>query len=735
MEIIDDLLRKTFEDGASDLFVGAGKIPRYRLNGPITPIPGYEETPLAENELKAFRERVLRPEALESYRQGGSCDSGYTPAGGKMRFRINFYQRQESSAFVARPIPLGASLSFEALNLPLVMRELAECPRGLILIVGAAGSGKSTSMAAMINHINDTFHKHVVTVEDPIEYVHEDRKSWISQREVGIDTTGFNEALKNVVRESPDVIVIGEMRDQNTMQTAVSAALTGHLVISTVHTADTLQAMERIINTFPEHLRQQIADDLALALQAVIAQRLLPAADQSGMIPAVEVLKATPLVRNLVAERKFSDLEEVIKRGSEEGMVTFNRALLALVKAEKVSIEHAVSAAANREEFLLLLRGMESGIDTFRGMFGQDDSDSEKMNMKRLLHSAAANQASDLLITAGAPPTLRVNGELIPLDVPALSPGDTQRLFFSIISARQRLHFEENRELDFALTTRLQTSLDETERSYRFRVNGFYQRGNIGVALRVIPSRIPSAEELTLPPQLLSLIKQKQGLILITGPTGHGKSTTQACLIDRINSTLPCHIITIEDPIEYVHGNKMALIEQREVHADTLSFSNALKYVLRQDPDVILVGEMRDPETISTALTAAETGHLVLATLHTNNAPQTIDRIVDSFPAHQQNQIKIQLGGALLGVVAQRLIPKRDGSGRAAAFEIMLGTPAVQALIREGKTSSLKGVIETSYKDGMVTMDHALTDLYSRNIITREEMNSIVKDFKATKGY
>lgn len=735
MEIIDGLLNKTFEDGASDLFIGGGKVPRYRLKGPIVPVPGYEQTIVAEKDLAAFRERVLRPDVRESYRTKGGCDVGYTLAAGKMRFRINFYQQQEAGALVARPIPLGASLSFKALNLPPVMRELAECPRGLILIVGAAGSGKSTSMAAMINHINDMFRKHVVTIEDPIEYVHEDRKSWISQREVGIDTTGFGEALKNVVRESPDVIVVGEMRDQGTMQTAVSAALTGHLVISTVHTADTLQAMERIINTFPEHLRQQIADDLALALQAVIAQRLLPTADQRGMIPAVEVLKATPLVRSLISDRNFTDLEEVIRRGSEDGMVTFNRALLSLVKDGRVTIEHAVAAAANREEFLLLVRGMESGIDTFRGMFAQEEADSEEINMKRLLHSAAANQASDLIITAGAPPTLRVNGELVPLEAPVLSPIDTQKLFFSIINARQRLLFEENRELDFALTTRLQTSADNTERTYRFRVNGFYQRGNIGAALRVIPSRIPTAEELTLPPQLLNLIKQKQGLILITGPTGHGKSTTQACLIDRINTVSPCHIVTIEDPIEYVHGNKMALIEQREVHSDTLSFANALKYVLRQDPDVILVGEMRDPETISTALTAAETGHLVLATLHTNSAPQTIDRIVDSFPAHQQNQIKIQLGGALLGVVAQRLIPKRDGSGRAAAFEIMLGTPAVQSLIREGKTSSLKGVIETSYKDGMVTMEHALTDLYSRNIITRDEMNSIVKDFKATKGY
>ncbi len=735
MNTIAELLEKTFKDQASDLFIAAGNSPRYRIGGAIVPIPEFEKTVLSEEEITTFRNKILHPEIAEKYRINGSCDVGYSFQPEKMRFRINFYRRQEQSALVARPIPLGASLSFERLNLPKTLQELAECPRGLILVAGSAGSGKSTTMAAMIDHINRNFQKHVVAIEDPIEYIHNDLKSWISQREIGSDTADFNEALTNVVRQSPDVIVIGEMRDQATMQTAITAALTGHLVISTIHTADAVQSVERIINTFPEHLRKQAADDLGLALQAVIAQRLLPSTSGKNMIPAVEIMKVSPLVRNLIAEREFGDLEEAVKRGGEDGMVTFNRALMALLKDGKISLENGIAFSTNREEFLLLTRNMESGIDTFRKTSTAVDSDSESMNMKRLLHSAASNLASDLLITVGAPPTLRVDGEMIPLDVPPLTPADTQRLFFSIISGRQRLEFEEKRELDFALSTKLKTSADSEERSYRFRVNGFYQRGSIGVALRTIQSVIPSPETLLLPPQLLSLVKQKQGLILITGPTGHGKSTTQACLIDSINIHSARHIITIEDPIEFVHANKMSVIEQREVHSDTLSFANALKFVLRQDPDVILVGEMRTPETIATALTAAETGHLVLATLHTNNAPQSIDRIVDSFPAHQQSQIKIQLASSLLGVVAQRLLPKRDGSGRVAAFEIMLGTLAVQSLIREGKTSSLKGVMETSYKDGMVTMERALTDLYSRNLISRDEMSTIVKDYKTDRGY
>ena len=244
---------------------------------------------------------------------------------------------------------------------------------------------------------------------------------------------------------------------------------------------------------------------------------------------------------------------------------------------------------------------------------------------------------------------------------------------------------------------------------------------------RNIVTDIPNVDSLGLPPVLKDVVMAKRGLVLFVGATGSGKSTSLAALIDHRNSNSGGHIITIEDPIEYVHDNKMAVVEQREVHADTMSFTNALKYVLRQDPDVILIGEMRDPETIAAALTAAETGHLVLATLHTNSAPQSIDRIIDSFPAHQQNQIKLQLAGTILGILAQRLVPRKTGEGRIAAFEIMAGTPAVQSLIREGKTAHLQSIIETGFKDGMMTMDRALRELYQENKISREAYNSLTK--------
>lgn len=721
--VIEKLLDKTIEIGASDLFVNSCKAPSCRKTGDLVKI---SDEIIKSTDVDAFRTRVILPEFEKIYREKGAWDSGFTTVSGQ-RFRINFYMSQNLPAFAARPLQSGNKLDFSALNLPSVIKEFAEARRGLILIAGAAGSGKSTSMSAIVNYINNHYPRHIVSIEDPIEFIHRDVKSVVSQREVGADTCSFAEALKNVVRESPDVIVIGEMRDLDTMKTAVSAALTGHLVISTIHTADTIQSIERIVNYYPDHLRQQAADDLSLALVGIVAQRLIPAKDGS-LMPACEVLKATPLVRNLISGRNFNELENSLRRGSEEGMITFTRAIAERCKTGKISLEAGAAAATNMEEFMLLVQGMESGIETFRDVFKDAElSPDASVNMKKLLHSAVVNKASDLIVSAGCRPVLRVDGDLNELDTEILTPTITKKLLFSIINQHQRVLFEDTRELDFALTVSLPLKGQDgsvTESVHRFRVNAFYQRGNVSMAARVINQEIPSPEALGIPAAVMAFAEKKQGLVLVTGPTGHGKSTTLASLIDKINSKRSCHIITVEDPIEFVHENKHAVIEQREVNSDTLSFSNSLKYVLRQDPDVILVGEMRDNETIAAALTAAETGHLVFATLHTNDAPQSIDRIVDSFPQHQQNQIRLQLAACILGIISQRLIPLKSGEGRVAAFEVLAGTPAVKALVREGKTHQIKTTMQTSSKDGMITMEKALGELYSKNLISRKDMMS-----------
>ena len=337
----------------------------------------------------------------------------------------------------------------------------------------------------------------------------------------------------------------------------------------------------------------------------------------------------------------------------------------------------------------------------------------QRLNMKSLFEYAARVGASDLLITAGSAPIVRVDGDLYPAIEAKLTPEHTKKLIWSLLNETQQEMFERKRELDFSLAV---------TGDMRFRANIYYQKGSVSGAFRLIPRIIPQMEDLGVPPIVRDMTLRSHGLILVTGPTGSGKTTTMASMIDLVNETRRCHIVTVEDPIEFIHTNKQGVIDQREVYADTLSFANALKYVLRQDPDVILVGEMRDMETISATITAAETGHLVIATLHTNDAVQSIDRIIDVFPPHQHEQIRVQLAFALIGVVAQQLIPDVEGTGRVLATEILIKNHAVAAHIRDGKTHQTRTIMETGRRDGMVTMDYRLKELYEDGRISYDEV-------------
>jgi twitching motility protein PilT len=329
------------------------------------------------------------------------------------------------------------------------------------------------------------------------------------------------------------------------------------------------------------------------------------------------------------------------------------------------------------------------------------------MTMAQLLDALFEREASDVILSAGAPPTLRIDGQLVPCDDQPLAPTDTDTMVRELLSPQQRLVFTEQNSVDFSF---------QWGEEGRVRGNAFRQRGSVAVALRAIPTRIPSFAELFLPDVVGELAKEPHGLVLFTGPTGSGKSTTQASLIDSINAERPCHVITIEDPIEYLHANKRAVIEQREVGVDTPTFAHALRGALREDPDIVLVGEMRDLESIAIALTVAETGHLVFGTLHTNDAAQAVHRVVDVFPAEQQQQIRVQLASTLIAIVHQELLP-RIGGGRVAAFEVMVATPAVRNLIRDNKVNQLRNVMVTSSDDGMCTLEAALGWLVRAGLI------------------
>ena len=333
------------------------------------------------------------------------------------------------------------------------------------------------------------------------------------------------------------------------------------------------------------------------------------------------------------------------------------------------------------------------------------------MNIIELVNWATEKNASDIHITVGIPPALRINGQLIILDKEKLKPDDTKALVYETLDDNLIRELEEKGEVDTSFSS---------PGVGRYRVNAYKQRGSYGMALRIIPLEVPNLKDLGLPKVVEDLARLPRGLILVTGPTGSGKSTTLAAMINQINNERRCHILTLEDPIEYLHKHNRSIVNQREIGTDSRSFANSLRAALRQDPDVILVGEMRDLETISIALTAAETGHLVLSTLHTIGAAKTIDRIIDVFPPHQQQQVRIQFSSVIQAIISQQLLPKADESGRVAAFEVMIANTAIRNLIREEKIHQIDTAIQTGAKYQMQTMDNSLLDLYKKGLITKE---------------
>lgn len=343
------------------------------------------------------------------------------------------------------------------------------------------------------------------------------------------------------------------------------------------------------------------------------------------------------------------------------------------------------------------------------------------LEFERLLKKAVELNSSDLHITVGIPPTMRINGNLEPYGNEKLTPGDIKEYVNKVLDEEQYKRYSEIGELDLSYSF---------QGMGRFRVNVFRQRGSDAMVLRIVAPQVPTLESLEMPQVLTELTQKQRGLVLVTGPTGSGKSTTLAAMINEINNNRNCHIITLEDPVEFLHKHKKSIVNQREIEHDSKTYASALRAALREDPDVILVGEMRDLETISIAVTAAETGHLVFSTLHTIGASKTIDRIVDVFPPYQQQQIKVQLAAVLEGIISQQLIPREDNEGRVAALEIMTATPAIRNLIREGKTHQIDSAVQTGGKSGMKTMDMALVDLYKKGRISYDNlvMHCVDKD-------
>jgi len=709
------VLSELIRPGVSDIFITAGKVPSIRENGVVAPVG--EGAPVTAAMVDEWRHAVLDERGAAEYLASGGTDAAVELCG--RRCRVNFLSSLNGPALVLRHISPGGELDLAKLGLPAeVLTGIAAKTRGIVLFTGGTGSGKTTSLNAMLNCINGNFRRHILTLEDPIEYVHADRKSLVTQRE--IPGGEFAAAMRHAVRENPDVIVLGEMRDTVSVRAALNAALTGHLVLATVHCTDCVSLLERLLGFFEDAERRRIAADLALSLEAVLAQRLLPGR-AGGVVPAVELLLGTPIVRKNLAQCSFEGLTMALADGGRNGMITFNRSLYELAVSGKVERSAALDASDEPEELELRFSGIRQG----GGGKAAESAVARvtDLTMRDLFHTAVRMRASDLLLSYNVPPMLRIDGAVQALDLPPLSAGDIRRLLFSVVDKRRRAVFEERRELDVSLTVPIK--VDGFPRDCRFRINAFFQRGVPALAARVLEDRIPAPEELGLPPIMLDLVDKRQGLILVTGPTGSGKSTTLASLLDYVNHRKNLHIVTIEDPIEFVYANDKSLFEQREVHFDTLSFASALRAALRQAPDIIMVGELRDPETIAAALTAAETGHLVLGTIHTNSAAQTVDRVIDSFPENMQNQIRQQFASSLLAVVSQRLLRRADGAGRVAAFEVMVATTPIRALIRESRGHQIEASMETGWSDGMRTMRRSLDELLAAGLVTADEVRTV----------
>jgi twitching motility protein PilT len=425
--------------------------------------------------------------------------------------------------------------------------------------------------------------------------------------------------------------------------------------------------------------------------------------DQEGISPNVDGLLPPEVARRLCAVAVMVDEHQLVVAMDDP---TDDDAVAELAEATGFPIEPMLAVRADLKSVIAAMYPERSGPSPV----AEEEPVAQELHVNTLLAQVVAIKGSDLHLAVGLPPCARIDGSLRPLEgYEPLNGSEIRRMVFAILTQRQRERFEANLELD---TSHSVPGLG------RFRVNVFLQRDNVGSVMRVIPDTVIPFESLGLPASVAAFAELPRGLVLVTGPTGSGKSTTLASIVDIVNTRRPLHIMTVEDPIEFVHHHKRAVVNQREVGEDTQSFAQALKHVLRQDPDVILVGEMRDLETISTALTAAETGHLVFATLQTQDAPQSIDRVIDVFPPHQQQQIRVMLASAIQGIVCQQLLPKAGSKGRAVAVEVLVATPGVRNLIREGKTHQIYSAMQAGAQHGMQTMDQSLAALVKAGKVT-----------------
>ncbi|KAI1694017.1 type II/IV secretion system protein [Ditylenchus destructor] len=655
--------------------------------------------PLEHRQVHDMVYDIMSDAQRKMYEETLECDFSFEIQG-LARFRVNAFNQNRGAGAVFRTIP-SKILTLEQLNCPKVFGDLAMKPRGMVLVTGPTGSGKSTTLAAMIDYINKNEYGHILTVEDPIEFVHTSQKCLINQREVHRDTHGFNEALRSALREDPDIILVGELRDLETIRLALTAAETGHLVFGTLHTSSAAKTIDRIIDVFPGEEKEMIRAMLSESLQAVISQTLCKTKDGNGRLAAHEIMVGTPAIRNLIREDKVAQMYSAIQTGQGSGMQTLDQNLTELVRRNMITPAEAQEEPDRRPR----------GAPAHRTGPRHGTRSGHQVHQRSAAPDGVA-QGVGPLPDGGVPARVKVDGKVTKVSPQPLTGQHTLQLARAIMNDRQTAEFERTKECNFAISP---TGIG------RFRVNAYIQQGHVALVLRTIPQTLPTIESLDLPPILKDVVQTKRGLVILVGATGSGKSTTLAAMVDHRNETTYGHIITIEDPVEFVHPHKNCIVSQREVGLDTEGWEQALKNAMREAPDVILIGEIRDRETMEHAVAFAETGHLCMATLHANNANQAMDRIVNFFPEDRRNQLLMDLSLNLKALVSQRLLPRQEGKGRVAAVEIMLNTPLISDLIFKGEVGEIKEIMKRSRELGMKTFDQALFDLYEFGRVTYED--------------
>ena len=549
---VAQLLAFAVKNNASDLHLSAGVPPMIRVDGDMKRI---NMPALSHKEVHGMVYDIMNDKQRKNFEEFFETDFSFEIP--KLaRFRVNAFNQNRGAGAVFRNIP-STILSLDELAAPKIFRDLCMLPRGLVLVTGPTGSGKSTTLAGMVNHCNDNRPDHIITIEDPIEFVHESKRCLMNQREVHRDTLGFSEALRSALREDPDVVLVGEMRDLETIRLALTAAETGHLVFGTLHTSSAAKTIDRVVDVFPAQEKEMVRAMLSESLRAVISQTLLKR-NGGGRIAAHEIMIGTPAIRNLIREGKIAQMYSAIQTGAQQGMQTLDQCLAELVTKGVVSKEEARYKASNKD-------ACKGSMDREQGI---------KL-MQDLLRRVVEKKASDLFITAGFPPAIKIDGEVRPQSERALTAEQSAVLVRSIMNDRQTKEFDATKECNFAIAP---------PGIGRFRVNTFVQQGNTGCVIRLINSKIPTLEELELPPVLKEVVLSKRGLVIMVGGTGSGKSTSLAAMVGYRNEKTRGHIVTIEDPVEYVHQHKGCVITHREVGVDTDNWHAALKNTLRQAP-------------------------------------------------------------------------------------------------------------------------------------------------------